>query len=139
MYSVKNSQTSKYFKNEPHTTKNTSSKFLTLDSLSTEGQQERIKRLISDVRKGGLTSPNACIISQTELLRMKNSAQFVTKEELIQQKRLLEEQLEKKHAAATAKKQRMMEMEAEKKKAMPPTESEMEATFKNDSLKERVQ
>jgi len=51
----------------------------------------------------------------------------------------LEEQLEKQHAAARAKKQRMMEIEAEKKKTIPPTESEMEATFKNDSLKERVQ
>ena len=50
----------------------------------------------------------------------------------------MEEQLEKQHAAAKAKKQRMMEIEAEKKKTMPPTESEMEATFKNDTLKERV-
>jgi len=138
MYSVKNSQASKYYKNEPLSAKNSSAKYLTLDNLSTESQQERIKKLMSDVRKGGLNSPHSVIISQSELLRMKNSAQFVTKEQLIQQKRLLEEQQEKLHAAARAKKQRMLEIEAEKKKTIPPTESEMETTFKNDSLKERA-
>lgn len=61
-----------------------------------------------------------------------------TKEEQLNQKRIHEEQLEKMQAAAKAKKQRMLEMEAEKKKNIPPTESEIEDKIKANFLQNRV-
>ena len=48
------------------------------------------------------------------------------------------EQMEKQQAAAKAKKQRMLEMEAEKKKNIPPTESEIEDKIKANFLQNRV-
>jgi len=139
MHSAKHSS-NKFFspKNAPHTVKSASQKAISLDTLSTEGQQERIKKLIQEVRRGGPNSPNCITISQSDLNRMRNTAVVRTKEELIQQKRLHEEQAEKAHAAAKAKKQKMMEIEAEKKKNMPPSETEMETTMKNETLRARA-
>jgi len=140
MSASKASSASKFFsnKNEPQTVRATSTKAINFDTLSTEGQQERIKKLIQEVRKGGITSPNAITISQSELLRIKSSAAIVSQEERLHQKRILEEQTEKQQSAAKAKKQKMMEIEAERRKNIPPTEGEMEATMKNESVQARA-
>jgi len=106
--------------------------------LSTEGQQDRIKRIISENRKGGANSPHATILSQSELNRIRNAAVIKTQEEILQQKRLVEEQNEKAHALAMTKKQRMLEIEAERRQNVPPTEAEMEATMKNEALKAKA-
>ena len=71
-------------------------------------------------------------------MRMKSSAAIVSKEDLLQQRKILEEQNERTLAAAKAKKQKMLEIEAEKKKSIPPSESEMEANMKNEALQTRV-
>jgi len=140
MHSAKTSSGSKFYNTQsaPHSVKADSIKASSA-GLSTEGQQERIKKLIQDFRKGGPNSPSAIIISQSELSRMKNSAAIRSKEELIQQKKLLVEQNEKQHAAAKAKKQKMMEIEAERRKNLPPSEAEMETTMKNQTLQSRAQ
>jgi len=140
MHSAKTSSGSKFYHTQsaPHSVKADSLK-ATSAELSTEGQQERIKKLIQDFRKGGPNSPNAIIISQSDLSRMKKSASIRTKEELLQQKKLLLEQNEKQHAAAKAKKQKMLEIEADRKKNLPPSEAEMEATMKNETLQSRAQ
>lgn len=123
--------------NGSNSVRSTSQKAMTL-GLSTEGQQGRIKKLIDDVRKGGPTSPHAFIMSQTELNRIRNSAAITTKEQLIQQKRILEEQNEKQHAAAQARKQKMLEIEASKKKDLSMTEGEMEQSMKNENIKAKA-
>jgi len=139
MHSAKTSSGSKFYNTQsaPHSVKANSLKAMSAE-ISTEGQQERIKKLIQDFRKGGPNSPNAIIISQSELLRMKDSASVRSKEELLQQKRLLLEQNEKQVAAAKAKKQKMLEIEAERKKNLPPSETEMETTMKNETLQSRA-
>jgi len=138
MLSAKNSS-NKFLSNSGYASaKNISNKAMSMEMLSTEGQQDRIKKLIQDVRKGGPQSPNAILMSQSELNRIRNSALIRTKEEMIQQKRILEEQTEKQHAAAKAKKQRMLEMENEKRKNMPASEAEMETTMKNETLNNRA-
>jgi len=137
MHSTKNVQISKYFSSprEPQSVRSASSKTISLDL---ENQQKRIKSIISNVRKTDLASPNSITIGQSELQRIKNSTSVVTKEDLIQHRKMLEEQNERKLAAAKAKKQRMLEIEAEKKKSIPPSELEMEATMKNETLKGRA-
>jgi len=106
--------------------------------LTTEDQQQRIRNLINEVRRGGPMTPSATIIPQSELARMKNSAAILTKEELLQQKKIFEEQTEKQQAAAKAKKQKMMEIEAERRKNLPPTEIELEKKFKDESLRSKA-
>jgi len=106
--------------------------------VTAEDQQKRIRNLINEVRNGGILSPDAILISKSELNRIKSSTNFYTKEELIQQKRLLEEQNEKQQAAAKAKKQRMMEIEAEKRKMVPPTDIELEKLEYDEQLRERA-
>lgn len=103
-----------------------------------EKKRQEIQKVTQEIRKGELTNPNAIIIPQSELLRMKNNAVITTKEEQMQQRKILEEQNEKQQAAAKAKKQRMLEIEAERKKNLPPTETEMEEKMKSDSLQSRV-
>jgi hypothetical protein len=102
-------------------------------------KQEEIQKLTAEVRNGEVTNPNAIIISQTELQRMKNCAVVTTKEEQLHQKRILEEQNEKQQAAAKAKKQRMLEIEAERRKNIPPSETEIEEKIKNETLQTRAQ
>jgi len=139
MHSSKHSSASKFHSDTtPHSVRAASQKALTLDALSTEGQQVRIKKIIQESRKGGPGSPNAIVISQAELLRMRNSAVVMSKEDLLQQKKIMEEQNEKQQAAANAKRQKMMEIEAERRKNIPPSEAEMETAMKNEALKAKA-
>jgi len=102
-------------------------------------RQEEIKKITEEVKKGELKNPNAVIITHSDLLRMKNNAVITTKEDQLQQKRILEEQNEKQMAAAKAKKQKMLEIEAERKKNIPPSDSEVEDQMKSNSLHSRAQ
>lgn len=106
--------------------------------LTTEDQQYRIKKIIDDVRKGKQLDPQATIVAKSELIRMKNAAAILTKEEILQQKKIHEEQTEMQQAAAKARKQKMMEIEAERRKNIPPSEIELEKKMKADSLKDRA-
>jgi len=87
---------------------------------------EEIEKIAQQVRNGTLKTSKAIVIPQTELLRMKNAAIVMTKEDQLNQKRLAEEQNEKMMATAKAKKQRMMEMEVDRKKNSSHTEGEPE-------------
>ena len=64
----------------------------------------------------------AVVLSQTEIERMKATTKIQTKEQEIQQHRLLEEQKDSAMAAAKARKQRMLELDKERANKMPPTE-----------------
>jgi len=108
-------------------------------ALADSKRREEIQKITQEVRKGEVTNPNAIVIPHSELLRMKNNAVITTKEEQLYQKKILEEQNEKQQAAAKAKKQRMLEIEAERKKNIPPTETQIEEKMKSDSLQSRAQ
>jgi len=101
-------------------------------------RQQEIMRITEEVKKGELKNPHAVIITKSDLLRMKNNAVITTKEDQLQQKRIQEEQNEKQMAAAKAKKQRMLEIEAERKKNIPPSESEVEDRMKSTALQTRA-
>ena len=62
----------------------------------------------------------------------------LSKEELVQQKRMKEEQKETQMATAKAKKQKMLHIENEKKRLVPPTDLELEKQAENDYIRERV-
>ena len=64
----------------------------------------------------------AIVLKQDELERMKAATKIQTKEQEIQQRRLLEEQKDSAMAAAKARKQRMLELDKERALKMPPTE-----------------
>lgn len=67
----------------------------------------------------------AIVIKQDELERMKGATKIQTKEQEIQQRRLLEEQKESAMAAAKARKQRMLDLDKERALKMPPTEQQI--------------
>jgi len=64
----------------------------------------------------------AIVIKHDELERMKAATKIQSKEQEIQQRRLLEEQKDSAMAAAKARKQRMLDLDKERANKMPPTE-----------------
>lgn len=61
-----------------------------------------------------------------------------SKDELLQQRKIQEEQNEQMMAHARAKKQKMQEMEADKKKNIQPTEGEIEEMNHAEMLRKKV-
>jgi len=100
---------------------------------------EEIKQIMNEVKQGQLRNPNAAIITRDDLIRMRNNAIVSTKEEQLNQVRIHQEQIEKQLAAAKAKKQRMLDLEEERKKNVPPTESEIEDKIRSNFLQNRAQ
>jgi len=107
--------------------------------IGTKEQQQRIEKLINEVRRGGPISPEAIVLSQTEINRMRNAASFLSKDQLLQMKKVHEEQIEKQHATSKAKKAKMMQIEAERKKNVPLSEVEKENIERDQALRERAQ
>jgi len=97
------------------------------------------RRIAQDILKGDPKTLNkASILSQDELIRIKNACVIMSKEEQLQQKKILNEQKEKQQAAAKAKKQKMLEIEEEKRKIVPLSSGEQEEKEKNNSMKNRA-
>jgi hypothetical protein len=104
-----------------------------------KAREEERRRVAQEILKGDTKVTNATILSQDELLRIKNSCVIMSKEEEIQQKRILEEQKEKQQAAAKAKKQKMLAIEETRKTMVPLTDMEEETKHKNNALATRAE
>lgn len=81
----------------------------------------------------------AVVINQGELERMKATTKIQTKEQEIQQRRILEDQKDSAMAAAKARKQRMLDLDKERALKMPPTEQQMIDKEKSEGLLTKAQ
>ncbi|OMJ87624.1 hypothetical protein SteCoe_10627 [Stentor coeruleus] len=99
--------------------------------------EEQIRKVKTMVLQG-TTPETAAVIPLTEIQRMKAAAVLKTKEELLSEHKVLEEQKEQQRAAAKARKERMMQLENERQKAAPLTESEKEQKERDKFFKERA-
>lgn len=102
-------------------------------------RKQEIEKLQNELKTGEIKNPNAIVISQSELARMKNNAITLTTDERLHQQKILEEQNEKMMAAAKAKKQKMLELEAERKKEAKPSESELNEHAKGTGLRNKAE
>mmetsp|Transcript_41346 Transcript_41346/g.36701 ORF Transcript_41346/g.36701 Transcript_41346/m.36701 type:complete len:134 (+) Transcript_41346:32-433(+) len=95
---------------------------------SAQGRRNsEIRKVQEEVRTGNVTSINkVSVLPQSEIIRMKHQAVILSKEEQMQQKKILDEQNEKQMAAAKAKRQRMQELEAQKKLEAPLDSTQQE-------------
>jgi hypothetical protein len=68
---------------------------------------EEAQKIARKVRDGDFSHPEIMVLPASEIERMKNEAIIISKEEELNQRKILEEQKEKQQAAAKARKQRM--------------------------------
>ena len=86
----------------------------------------------------GSVPETASVIPLSEIQRMKAGAVLKTKEEILSEKKVLEEQKEQQRAAAKARKERMMQLELERQRSAPLTESEKEQRERDKFFKDRA-
>lgn len=99
--------------------------------------QEEIFKIKSKVMAGTVPE-NASVIPLTEIQRMKAAAVLKSKEQELSEQKILAEQKEQQRAAAKARKDRMMQLENERQKAAPLTESEKEQKERDKFFKDRA-
>lgn len=81
-----------------------------------------MKKIRKEAEKGA--KPDAVIISEADLKRIKNSTTIKTKEQLKEEQRLHKEQRDQQMAAAKAKKDRIIQFNKERASKLPVTESQ---------------
>ena len=99
--------------------------------------QQEIKKITSKVLAGTVPE-NASVIPISEIQRMKAAAVLKTREEELSEQKIIAEQKEQQRAAAKARKDRMMQLENERQKAAPLTESEKEQKERDKFFKDRA-
>ena len=99
--------------------------------------QEEIQKIKSKVLSGSVPD-NTSVITLSELHRMKAAAKLKSKEEELSEQKIWAEQKEQQRAAAIARKDRMMQLENERQKAAPLTESEKEQKERDKFFKDRA-
>lgn len=101
---------------------------------------QEVERIRKEVLTGKCKHPEVAVLTAAELQRMRKEAVIVTHEELVQRRKIAEEQREKQQALAKAKKERMMKLEDEKKRNAPlRNEFEIEASEKRTALQNKAQ
>jgi hypothetical protein len=96
-----------------------------------------IKKIKSKMQSGSVPE-NAAVIPLSEIQRMKAAAVLKSKEEQLSEQKIHEEQKEQQRAAAKARKERMMQLEAERQRVAPLTESEKEQKERDKFFKDRA-
>lgn len=99
--------------------------------------QDEIVKIKALVVKGN-TPDSTAVIPLSEIQRMKAAAVLKSKEEMLSEQKVLEEQKEQQRSAAKARKDRMISLEAERQKAAPLTESEKDQKERDKFFKERA-
>lgn len=99
-----------------------------------------MEKIRKEVLTGKCKHPEVAVLTAAELQRMRKEAVIVTHDELVQRKKIAEEQREKQQALAKAKKERMMKLEEEKKRNAPlRNEFEIEEAEKRTALQKKAQ
>ena len=99
--------------------------------------EEQIRKVKTLVLQGS-TPESAAVIPLSEIQRMKATAVNKTKEQVLSEKKIMEEQKEQQRSDAKARKERMMQLEMERQKAAPLTESEKEQKERDRFFKDRA-
>lgn len=82
---------------------------------------------------------DAVVISKAELDRIKDATTVKTKDQVIVEKKLAEEQKTAALAKSKAKKAKMMEMDQARATKIQPTDWQKEETAKNNNLRSKAQ
>jgi len=82
---------------------------------------------------------DAVIISKTDLARIKQSTKIQTKDQQMQQKKLLEEQKEAAMAKAKQRKEKMQQMDATRAAKVKPTDFQVASKNKAETLLSKAQ
>lgn len=95
-----------------------------------------MKKIRKEAEKGA--KPDAVIISEADLKRIKNSTTIKTKEQLKEEQRLHKEQRDQQMAAAKAKKDRIIQFNKERASKLPVTESQKDQNKKKETIVSKV-
>ena len=99
-----------------------------------ESQIKKVKNLVLQ----GSTPESAAVIPLSEIQRMKAGAVLKSKEERISEQKIVLEQKEQQRAEAKAKKEKMIQLEMDRQKVVPLTESEKEQRERDKFFKDRA-
>jgi hypothetical protein len=96
-----------------------------------------LRRIREQTEKG--QKADAIIIGKTELDRIRNSTTIVTREEVKQTKKMLDEQKDQQRAAAKARKKRMLTLDQERSSKLAPSDYQILSQKKKEGLLQNAQ